>query len=416
MRLAGTREQLRDGLKAHLDGHHAAVRARFWSDLLAYPAFLIALIGTFVTPWMIVLDVLLAWLIWKCLVSQKVMAQIIDVYKFSIMSACLELENRELEDAGHWQLDLDGQPGVPTVPPGGRAGRHTYQHVWGRLTAPLSDGGQLQLELERRGLVTFCRSKGNWLSEGGVGSDHLMARFDDERHEFDPAPRLLGPGELLVRLLRGLFLFGWNFRPELRFAPGELLYHLSSSLPGSSLPRPFRLPRNPWVKVLVTGGLLAMPVWMVVTGRIGMLWSLGIKQIQPPADMGERHETMPFGFQVRPGQFQLLGFRDNGAGNWWADVKDGSLTIDGYSTQNVSYFHKNVERFWNGGDNFETLTWNGFPARRTPGLLWLRTPQQCLRISYFHRDSAQLARFWEQLYVGREFKDNYAGMQIQWPL
>ena len=418
MEFSGTREQLRRSLVAHFEQHRAAHRARLVSDLVAYPAcvvLLMTLVASFAYPWLVLVDAALLWVIWKSLIRDGLRSGPLDAHKLACLQICLDLESRELDENGLWSIRLDSDQGLPLIPPENRAGSYPFQHTWGQLSAPLQGGGKLQVELERSGQVSFIRAAQGWIGNG-FGSDALRVRCDGELQVFQPVSRILGPGELLVRLLSGFLVFHWDFRPALRFQPSELAFRLAVSLPGSNLPAPFRLPRNPWVKVLVLGPMLGIPVALLLTGRLQFLWNPRIKTLVPPTPLPVKQDLVPYGFRVHSGPLVVENLHENHAGQWAADVGGGSLIIDGFSTQNVHYFEKTIERHWTAGKDYETVEVDGHPGRRTADTLWLRTPAQCLKVHYFHRDAKRQREFFDRLIVTSEIKKSVPNFQIQWPL
>ncbi|MBN9415134.1 MAG: hypothetical protein J0I12_06820 [Candidatus Eremiobacteraeota bacterium] len=418
MQFSGTREELRQSLAAHLEQHRASCRARLFSDLVAYPAcvvLLMTLVASFAYPWLVLVDAALMWAIWKSLIRDGLRSGPLDAQKLACLQSCLELDSGELDDSGRWSVRLDSGDGFPLTPPENRPGSYPFQHLWGELSAPLLGGGKLQVELERIGQVSFLRTGQGWVVNG-FGSDALRVRCDGEVQSFQPISRVLGPGELVVRLLSGLLVFRWDFRPALRFQPSELAFHLAVSLPGSNLPAPFRLPRNPWVKVLVLGPMLGIPVVLLLTGRLQFLWNPRIKALVPATPLPVKQDLVPYGFRVHSGLLQVENLRENHAGQWAADVEGGSLIIDGFSTQNVHYFEKTIERHWTGGKDYQTVEVDGHPGRRSADTLWLRTPAQCLKVYYFHRDARRQREFFDRLRVASEFRPGDPNFQIQWPL
>ena len=367
-------------MAAHLEKHREAVRAKTTSDLVAYPAsfiLLLLLIPSFAFPWLWLVNLTLAAVIWRSLRTQQEMALILDLTQFEPLNRCLQLENSELVDDGEWQLRLD-----PRL------------DMWGEISAPLQGGGRLQIQFERR------------------PSDSMRVRFDQEKHTFHPVPRVIGPGELVHRL----FDRSLNLKPDLRFQPAEVAFHLGSCLPGSNLPRPFKVPANPWIKFVVTATLLAVPLGLFLTGKLQFLFTPFTKPLVPATPLPVKEDDVPYRFNVRPGNNEVKDLHDYGVGQWWAEVNGGSLTIDGLSTQNLRYFEKTVERRWDGGSNYQTILLNGVPGRRTEQYLWLRLPAQCLDISYSHRDKARQKAFLDGLRVAPEFQDNCPDFQVQWPL
>ncbi len=373
LRIAGTREQLQQAMAGHLEQHREAVRAKAMSDLVAYPAsllLLLLLIPSFAFPWLWLVNLVLAAVIWRSLRTQQEMDRILDLTQFEPLQRCLQLENSELVDEGAWQLWLDPR-----------------QDMWGELIAPLEGGGKLQIQFERQ------------------LSDLMRVRFDQEEYAFHPVPRVVSPGELIHGL-----------KPKLRFQPEEVAFHLGSCLPGSNLPRPFKAPGNPWIKLVVTATLLAVPLWLFLTGQLQFLFTPFTRPLVPATPLPVKEDEVPYRFNVRPGNCQVENLHDNGVGQWSADVDGGSLIIDGLSTQNLRYFEKTVERRWDGGSDYQAIELGGVPGRRTAQYLWLRLPAQCLDISYSHPDAARQKAFLDGLRVAPEFQDGHPGFQIQWPL
>ena len=80
LRIAGTREQLQQAMAGHLEQHREAVRAKAMSDLVAYPAsllLLLLLIPSFAFPWLWLVNLVLAAVIWRSLRTQQEMDQLV---------------------------------------------------------------------------------------------------------------------------------------------------------------------------------------------------------------------------------------------------------------------------------------------------------------------------------------------------